>query len=50
MAWRLIRPVIMAPNVTPDADGIAAIKRAVEARATCKLSYVLMYAACGKST
>ncbi len=30
MAWRLVRPVIMAPNVRPDADGIEVIKHAVE--------------------
>ena len=32
MAWRLIRPVIMAPNVRPDADGVRIIKDAVEVR------------------
>ncbi len=33
MAWRLVRPVIMAPNVRPDADGIEVIKQAVEVSA-----------------
>ena len=33
MAWRLVRPVIMAPNVRPDADGIEVIQQAVEVSA-----------------
>ena len=35
MAWRLLRPVIMAPNVQLNEEGLAAIRAAVEVHMMC---------------